>query len=111
MGEMGTVKQRAAPTQDVQALLDRLRGIVGPQAVLTDAEALEPHLTEWRGLYRGAATALVEPGTTAEAAEVVAACAAARVAMVPQGGNTGLVGGAIAQAGPGTRKLSSAPAG
>ncbi len=98
MGEMGTVKQRAAPTQDVEALLGRLRSIVGPQAVLTDPEALEPHLTEWRGLYRGAATALVEPGTTAEAANVVAACAAARVAMVPQGGNTGLVGGAIAQA-------------
>lgn len=105
MGEMETVKQRATPTQDAGAILDRLRSIVGRQAVLTDAAALAPHLTEWRGLYRGEATALVRPGTTAQAADVVAACAAARVAMVPQGGNSGLVGGAIAHAEPGRPEI------
>ncbi|UCG74114.1 MAG: FAD-binding oxidoreductase [Chromatiales bacterium] len=102
---METVKQRGAPTQDAGAILDRLRSIVGPQAVLTEPAELEPHLTEWRGLYRGEATALVLPGTTAEAADVVAACAAARVAMVPQGGNSGLVGGAIAHAEPGRPEI------
>ena len=105
MGEMETVKQRATPTQGAEGILDRLRSIVGPQAVITDAAALEPHLTEWRGLYRGDATAMVLPGTTAEAAAVVTACAAARVAMVPQGGNSGLVGGAIAHAKPGCPEI------
>ena len=74
-------------------LLARLATIVGPGQVLTDAADAAPHLTDWRGRYRGAALAVVRPATTAEVAAVVAACAEARVAVVPQGGNTGLVGG------------------
>jgi FAD/FMN-containing dehydrogenase len=97
---METVKQRVAPTQDVAELVARLRAIVGETPVVTGADELEPHLTEWRGLYRGQATALVQPGTTAEAAAVVRTCAELGVAMVPQGGNSGLVGGAIPHAEP-----------
>lgn len=75
-------------------LIDTLRGIVGATHV-ADAEAdMAASLTDWRGRYRGRALAVVRPGSTAEVAAVVAACAAADVPMVPQGGNTGLCGGA-----------------
>jgi FAD/FMN-containing dehydrogenase len=93
-----TVKQRAAVTQDAGPFVDRLRGIVGHGAVVTADAELQPHLTDWRGRYRGRATAMVLPATTAESAAVVRLCAEAGVAMVPQGGNSGLVGGAIPHA-------------
>ena len=76
-------------------LLERLRAIVGPSHVLTDADALAGALVEPRGLYVGQARALVRPASTAEVSAVVAACAAARTPITPQGGNTGLVGGQI----------------
>lgn len=77
-----------------QTLLDRLTDIVGPAACIRDESAMAPYLHEERGLYRGKTALVVRPGTTAEVARVVAACAAARVPIVPQGGNTGLCGGA-----------------
>ena len=55
---------------------------------------MTPHLRDWRGRYTGAARCVVKPATTAEVAAVVTICAEGRVAMVPQGGNTGLVGAA-----------------
>ncbi|HXT05687.1 MAG TPA: FAD-binding oxidoreductase [Roseiarcus sp.] len=76
-------------------LLERLSAIVGPGHVLTDAEAVAGALVEPRGLYSGRARALVRPASTAEVSAVVAACAAARTPITPQGGNTGLVGGQI----------------
>lgn len=79
---------------DTRAFLYRLGQIVGPANVLTDSAALAPALTDWRGRYHGRALGMVLPATTAEVAAVVAACRDARVPMVPQGGNTGLVGGA-----------------
>ncbi len=77
------------------ALIDKLREIVGPQACIVDPEALQPHLVEWRGVYTGRTPAMVCPASTAEVSAVVAACHEAGVALVPQGGNTGLCGGAI----------------
>ena len=74
-------------------LLARLARVVGNAHVLTADEDLAPYLADWRGRYRGKALAVVRPSTTAEVADVVGACAEARVAVVPQGGNTGLVGG------------------
>ena len=76
-------------------LIERLRALVGPTHVLTEAADFAGALVEPRGLFTGKARALVRPGDTAEVAAVVAACAAAKVAIVPQGGNTGLVGGQI----------------
>ncbi len=76
-------------------LLERLKAIVGPSGWTIDPVELEPHLTEWRGVYRGKTPLMVAPQSTAEVAEVVRACAAAGTAVVPQGGNTGLCGGAI----------------
>lgn len=76
-------------------LLERLKAIVGPSGWTSDPVALEPHLTEWRGVYRGKTALMVAPQSTAELAEVVRVCAEAGTSIVPQGGNTGLCGGAI----------------
>jgi FAD/FMN-containing dehydrogenase len=76
------------------AFLDGLCSIVGPGNVLSTAQDMAPFLTDWRGRYRGNALAVVRPGNTAELSALVQACAGAGVPMVPQGGNTGLCGGA-----------------
>ena len=76
-----------------QAALEALARIVGAGHALTDPDLVAGALVEPRGLYRGKALALVRPGSTAEVAEVLAFCSAARIGVVPQGGNTGLVGG------------------
>ncbi|WP_210243219.1 FAD-binding oxidoreductase [Mesorhizobium sp. B2-6-5] len=77
----------------------RLREALGADRIVTGADDLEPFLHEERGLYRGAAKLVVLPRSTEEAARAVAICAEAKVPVVPQGGNTGLVGGAVAGAG------------
>src|SRR3990167_9880888 len=74
-------------------LLDTLRAIVGPAHVITDGD-LSAWEQDWRRRVRGKALAVVRPGSTEEVAAVVRACAAAGTAIVPQGGNTGLCGGA-----------------
>ena len=76
-------------------LLDQLKSIVGDQGWSDDPHVLEPHLTEWRGRYRGKTLLMVSPATTEQVADVVGLCASEGVAIVPQGGNTGLCGGAI----------------
>ncbi len=75
-------------------LLDALEALLGPRGFSRDAEALAPWLSDWRGRYRGRAAALLSPASTAEVREIVVRCAEARVALVPQGGNTSMVGGA-----------------
>ncbi|MGI8684148.1 MAG: FAD-binding oxidoreductase [Acidimicrobiales bacterium] len=73
----------------------QLIDVVGPDHVLTDADVVAGYCTDWTGRYRGATPAVVRPGSAAEVAAVVDACRAAGVAVVPQGGNTGLVGGGV----------------
>ncbi len=85
-----------ALTPSLQATI---HAIVGDAGMVTDPDAIAPLLREPRGLFQGAASLVVRPGTTAEVAAVVKACAAAGVAIVPQGGNTGLCGGATSEAG------------
>jgi FAD/FMN-containing dehydrogenase len=75
-------------------LLESLRAIVGPANVLTDGD-LAGYEQDWRKRYRGRALAVVRPGSTDEVAQVVAVCARHGTALVPQGGNTGLVGGGV----------------
>ncbi|XDF37523.1 FAD-binding oxidoreductase [Paracidovorax avenae] len=70
-----------------------LAAIVGAAHMLTAPEDMARYEAEWRGVYPGAARAVVRPATTGEVSRVVAACAAAGACIVPQGGNTGLVGG------------------
>jgi FAD/FMN-containing dehydrogenase len=74
--------------------LDTLRDIVGPPHCLTADVDTAPYLTDWRGRYTGRAQAVVLPADTQQVAAVVRACAAAGCPVVPQGGNTGLCGGA-----------------
>ena len=75
-------------------LIAQLRGLLGEHHVLTAADDVAPYCTDWRGRYTGSALCVALPGSTEEVAAVVRACAAAGVAVVPQGGNTGLCGGA-----------------
>jgi D-lactate dehydrogenase (cytochrome) len=77
------------------ALIDAIAKAVGAKGLITDPGEMAPHLEELRGRYRGAALALVKPASTAEVAEVVSLAAAAKMPVVPQGGNTGLVGGQV----------------
>ncbi len=79
---------------DLAPLLDRLGSLLGPRGLLTDPADLAPHLADWRDLYHGRTPCVLRPADTAELAEAVRLCAAAGVAMVPQGGNTSMVGGA-----------------
>ncbi len=79
-------------------LIDRLMEIVGAAHVLIDPNDQAPFLSDWLGKYRGSAAAVVRPGTTQEVADVMAACAAARVPVVPQGGHTSMSGGATPDA-------------
>lgn len=79
------------------SLLAELAGLVGQPNVITGPDA-ESFLTDWRGRYTGNALAVVRPGSTAEVAAVMQWCSANRVPVVPQGGNTGLCGGATPDA-------------
>jgi FAD/FMN-containing dehydrogenase len=76
-------------------LTARLRDVVGEAGLVTDPDQLAGYLTDWRDAYRGRAAVVVRPSTTQEVAAVVALCRDAGVALVPQGGNTGLCGGAV----------------
>lgn len=74
--------------------LAALGGIVGARHVVGEGGDLEPYVVDWRGRYRGRALAVVKPGSTAEVAAVVRWCMENGVAVVPQGGNTGMCGAA-----------------
>ncbi|HLF59321.1 MAG TPA: FAD-binding oxidoreductase [Alphaproteobacteria bacterium] len=81
-------------TQDASETLRRIREVVGPKGIVAGSDAA-PYLTDQRGLYQGNAALIVRPGSVAEVAEVVRLCAGARIPIVPQGGNTGLVGASV----------------
>lgn len=80
-------------------LLARLRKVVGPAQVLRDPDTLPTYGTDWTRRFHGTPRFVVRPGDTAELAAVLAECHAAGVPVVPQGGNTSLVGGATPAAG------------
>ncbi len=77
------------------SLTTELIGIVGSDHVLTDPDVTASYRTDWTGRFTGEAAAVVRPADTEEVAAVLAACTAAGAAVVPQGGNTGLVGGSV----------------
>src|ERR1700689_5614724 len=80
-------------------LLEELGAAVGPTHVVVDPEVVASYGIDWTGRFRGQPSAVVRPGNGAEVAAVVAVCKEAGVALVPQGGNTGLVGGGVPLAG------------
>lgn len=86
---------------DAAGLLDDLAGVTGAEHVLVDPEVTGPYCVDWTGRWHGACRAVVRPGSTAEVVDVVARCAVEGVAIVPQGGNTGLVGATV----PGTDQI------
>jgi FAD/FMN-containing dehydrogenase len=75
--------------------LARLKEIVGATGWTEDPQELAPHLSEWRSRYQGRTPLLLRPASTDQVAAIVRVCNAAEVGLVPQGGNTGLVGGQI----------------
>jgi FAD/FMN-containing dehydrogenase len=81
------------------ALVTDLAGVVGPRHVLTEAATIAAYVTDWTGRWRGHARAVVRPADTAEVAGVMRVCADHGAAVVPQGGNTGLVGGSVPRGG------------
>ena len=82
-------------TESESAFAASLARIVGVEHVLTRSEDLARYLTDARRTYTGTAECVVRPGSTAAVAQVVALCAKNRIAIVPQGGNTGLSGGSV----------------
>ncbi len=80
-------------------LLARFAAIVGDKYAVTDPQAQEPYLVEMRGLYRGHTPLVLRPGSVREVAAILKLANETKIAIVPQGGNTGLVGGQIPQQG------------
>ena len=76
-------------------LLAQLGSIVGANHVVTDADQVRGYCVDWTGRFAGSTPAVIRPGTTAEVAAVMSLCSSAQLAVVPQGGNTGLVGGGV----------------
>jgi FAD/FMN-containing dehydrogenase len=89
----------STPETEVPAVsadvLARIKAVVGEAGYSDDPARLDPKLTEWRGKWKGHTPLLVMPKSTEEVAAVVKICSDAGVAITPQGGNTGLVGGQI----------------
>src|SRR5215467_5956921 len=77
------------------AVLERFAAIVGTRYAITDPSAQAPYLIEQRGLYHGRTPMVLRPGTVDEVAAVLALADETRTPIVPQGGNTGLVGGQV----------------
>ncbi len=77
------------------ALLNAIRAIVNERGILTETSDTAPYSEDWRRLYQGRTGAVIRPGTTDELAAVVKLCAAHGTPIVPQGGNTSMVGGAV----------------
>jgi FAD/FMN-containing dehydrogenase len=80
------------------SLVEALCAAVGERHCLTDPDLRASYETDWTRRWRGEALAVVRPGSTDEVIAVLLACAAANAAVIPQGGNTGLVGGAVPRA-------------
>ena len=78
-----------------QDVIARLKSAVGPRGSSEDQSEIAPHLVEWRSKYQGATPLLLKPATTQEVSAILAICNETVTPIVPQGGNTGLVGGQI----------------
>lgn len=84
-----------SPLPAAASVVSQLAAIVGEKYAFADPQEMAPYLVEWRGLYRGKALCVVRPGSTDEVSRVLALCNAQGWKVIPQGGNTGLVGGQV----------------
>ena len=80
------------------AFTGRVCAIVGSSGIITDASDIAPYVRDWRGNYIGKTSLVVRPANTNEVAAVVKLCAETQTPIVPQGGNTGMVGGGVPDA-------------
>ncbi len=78
-----------------EALINDLRSLVGERGILTAQSDIEPYLSDWRGLYHGRSPCVLRPADTQQLAEAMKLLSSRRVQVVPQGGNTSMVGGAM----------------
>ena len=88
---MNIVQPAASPLPP--ELIARFRGIVGDKYAVTDAADIAPYVTEERGLFHGRSPLVLRPGSTGEVSAICKLASQHKLALVPQGGNTGLVGG------------------
>lgn len=88
---MPTEASPGLPSGFLRSLVD----VVGDDHVLTDADTTAGYAIDWTGRFQGSTPAVVRPADTAQVAAIVDLCRAAVVAVVPQGGNTGMVGGSV----------------
>src|SRR5438552_16950886 len=85
-------KQASVPPLPAE-LIAKFRAIVGDKYAVTDQADIVPYVTEERDLFKGRSPLVLRPGSTAEVSAICQLASAHRIALVPQGGNTGLVGG------------------
>lgn len=86
--------QRHHMAHDVDTFLSEAHTLLGDKGFTRDADVMAPWLTDWRGRYHGRALALASPGSTEEVSVLVRLCSAHKIPIVPQGGNSGMSGGA-----------------
>jgi FAD/FMN-containing dehydrogenase len=80
---------------DRQKLLEAMLACVGPEGCVSEPNDIEPYVIDYKGMYKGTAALVVRPASTEEVAKVVAYCRDHGVCVVPQGGNTSMVGGSV----------------
>lgn len=91
---MNHIASPPARPSSADAFLAAASQLLGPRGLTSDPKRMDAWLTDWRGRYTGRALALASPASTAEVAALVTLCAAHGVPIVPQGGNSGMAGGA-----------------
>jgi FAD/FMN-containing dehydrogenase len=80
-------------------ILDAIKNSVGPKGWTDNADKIEAHITEWRGMWRGSCDLVVSPANYSEVSSIVKLCNDASIPITPQGGNTGLVGAGVPNGG------------
>ncbi len=95
LGSGAAHMNEVGPRLSAGEALRRIEAALGPKGIVADPRDLEPYLVETRGMFHGKTRLVARPASAAEVAEVVKHCAAARLPIVPQGGNTGLCGAAV----------------
>jgi len=92
--ELPAASETAKPAPMSQDFLAQAGALLGSKGLTTEPDALAPWLTDWRGRFTGKALALASPASVEEVSALVRLCAAHRIGIVPQGGNSGMSGGA-----------------
>jgi FAD/FMN-containing dehydrogenase len=81
----------------ITTFISRMTDALGPKGVSTDAHEIDPHISDWRGRWKGSTPVLVKPASTEEVSKAMTLCAEYGLAVNPQGGNSGMVNGSVPQ--------------